>query len=206
MSRRSVEAEKSQHFGLVSLTSALRGSEDSIGLGDYTLQLPLLYEDLRIWQLEELLKLATHRYETPYDALWDKTQSILTQIVAHHTHTSFSLQLDGQTFLDALQTHTTDNLHTAALEYGIILKDLTVIDREFKGEIASTMAKLTKRALQAQNIDRENSKRSSRKKVSSPSPASKPKPAPVSIFYPFSLWWFFSQESIAAVELQQDSS
>ncbi|KAH9040203.1 hypothetical protein EDB85DRAFT_2140820 [Lactarius pseudohatsudake] len=143
MSRRSVEAEKSQHFGL----------------------LPLLYEDLRYWsrflyqvavsltlclkwQLEELLKLATHRYETPYDALWDKTQSILTQIVAHHTHTSFSL--DGQTFLDALQTHTTDNLHTAALEYGIILKDLTVIDREFKGEIASTMAKLTKRALQAQ--------------------------------------------------------
>jgi len=35
------------------------------------------------WQLEEPLKLATHGYETPYDALRDKTQSILTQIVAH---------------------------------------------------------------------------------------------------------------------------
>ena len=38
------------------------------------------------WQLEEPLKLATHGYETPYDALRDKTQSILTQIVAHRTH------------------------------------------------------------------------------------------------------------------------
>ena len=37
------------------------------------------------WQLEEPLKLATHGYETPYDALRDKTQSILTQIVAHRT-------------------------------------------------------------------------------------------------------------------------
>ena len=38
------------------------------------------------WQLEEPLKLATHGYETPYDALRDKTQSILTQIVAHRMH------------------------------------------------------------------------------------------------------------------------
>ena len=53
-------------------------------------------------------------------------------------------------FLDALRTHAMDDLHTAALEYGIILKDLAVIDRQFKGEIASTMDKLTKRALQAQ--------------------------------------------------------
>jgi hypothetical protein len=37
------------------------------------------------WQLEEPLKHATHGYETPYDALRDKTQSILTQIVAHRT-------------------------------------------------------------------------------------------------------------------------
>jgi len=41
------------------------------------------------------------------------------------------------------------------------LKDLAVIDRQFKGEIASTMDHLTKRALQAQveaaNVDRENS-------------------------------------------------
>ena len=37
-------------------------------------------------------------------------------------------------FLDALRTHAMDDLHTAALEYGIILKDLAVIDRQFKGE------------------------------------------------------------------------
>jgi hypothetical protein len=37
-------------------------------------------------------------------------------------------------FLDALRTHAMDDLHTAALEYGIILKDLAVIDRQFKGK------------------------------------------------------------------------
>lgn len=124
------------------------------------------------WQLEEPLKLATHGYETPYDALRDKTQSILTQIVAHLDYSSMvkqrSIGGDGleegessSQFLDALRTHAMDDLHTAALEYGIILKDLAVIDRQFKGEIASTMDKLTKRALQAQveaaNVDRENS-------------------------------------------------
>lgn len=36
-----------------------------------------------------------------------------------------------------------DEMHEAALEYGIVLKDLAVIDRQFKGEIASTMDKLT---------------------------------------------------------------
>ncbi|KAI0261866.1 band 7 domain-containing protein [Gloeopeniophorella convolvens] len=124
------------------------------------------------WQLEEPLKLATHGYETPYDALRDKTQSILTQIVAHLDYSSMvkqrSIGGDGveegespSQFLDALRTHAMDDLHAAALEYGIILKDLAVIDRQFKGEIASTMDKLTKRALQAQveaaNVDRENS-------------------------------------------------
>ncbi|KAI9431714.1 hypothetical protein H4582DRAFT_2003691 [Lactarius indigo] len=124
------------------------------------------------WQLEEPLKLATHGYETPYDALRDKTQSILTQIVAHLDYSSMVKQrsIGGDSvedsesssqFLDALRTHAMDDLHTAALEYGIILKDLAVIDRQFKGEIASTMDKLTKRALQAQveaaNVDRENS-------------------------------------------------
>jgi len=52
-------------------------------------------------------------------------------------------------------------LYEAAKEYGIILKDLAVIDRQFKGEIARTMDSLTARALQAQveaaNVDRENS-------------------------------------------------
>ena len=53
-------------------------------------------------------------------------------------------------FLDALRTRAMDDLHVAALDYGIVLKDLAVIDRQFKGEIATTMDKLTTRALQAQ--------------------------------------------------------
>ena len=58
---------------------------------------------------------------------------------------------DGSSaFLDALRTRAMDDLHEAALEYGIHLKDLAVIDRQFKGDIASTMDKLTTRALQAQ--------------------------------------------------------
>ncbi|KAH9980738.1 hypothetical protein BJV74DRAFT_855197 [Russula compacta] len=124
------------------------------------------------WQLEEPLKLATHGYETPYDALRDKTQSILTQIVSHLDYGSMIKQrsLGGDSvqdnegssqFLDALRTHAMDDLHAAAMEYGIVLKDLAVIDRKFKGEVASTMDKLTQRALQAQveaaNVDRENS-------------------------------------------------
>jgi hypothetical protein len=45
-------------------------------------------------------------------------------------------ELDSSSqFLDALRTHAMDDLHTAALEYGITLKDLAVIDRQFKGEI-----------------------------------------------------------------------
>jgi len=64
-------------------------------------------------------------------------------------------------FLDALRTQAMDEMHVAALEYGIVLKDLAVMDRQFKGEIATTMDKLTTRALQAQveaaNVDRENS-------------------------------------------------
>ncbi|EMD35681.1 hypothetical protein CERSUDRAFT_116415 [Gelatoporia subvermispora B] len=125
------------------------------------------------WQLLEPLKLATHGYNTPYDALRDKTQSILTQIVAHLDYSSMVKQrslgpenMDDGTdasspFLDALRTRAMDDLQTAAVEYGILLKDLAVIDRQFKGDIATTMDKLTTRALQAQveaaNVDRENS-------------------------------------------------
>ncbi|KAF8803524.1 hypothetical protein BYT27DRAFT_7195359 [Phlegmacium glaucopus] len=125
------------------------------------------------WQLTEPLKLTTHGYNTPYDALRDKTQSILTQIVAHLDYSSMVKQRslgpenmeDGSdpssAFLDALRTRAMDDMHQAALEYGIVLKDLAVIDRQFKGEIAATMDKLTTRALQAQveaaNVDRENS-------------------------------------------------
>ncbi|KAI0084082.1 band 7 domain-containing protein [Irpex rosettiformis] len=125
------------------------------------------------WQLTEPLKLATHGYTTPYDALRDKTQSILTQIVAHLDYSSMVKQRslgpdnleDGtdpsSAFLDALRTRAMDDLLEAALEYGIVMKDLAVIDRQFKGDIAHTMDKLTTRALQAQveaaNVDRENS-------------------------------------------------
>lgn len=64
-------------------------------------------------------------------------------------------------FLDALRTRAMDELMEASAEYGILLKDLAVIDRQFKGDIAAAMDKLTTRALQAQveaaNVDRENS-------------------------------------------------
>jgi len=125
------------------------------------------------WQLTEPLKLTTHGYQTPYDALRDKTQSILTQIVAHLDYSAMVKQRSfapggmeenqgpSSAFLDALRTQAMDEMHVAALEYGIILKDLAVMDRQFKGEIAATMDKLTARALQAQveaaNVDRENS-------------------------------------------------
>lgn len=125
------------------------------------------------WQLTEPLKLTTHGYQTPYDALRDKTQSILTQIVAHLDYSAMVKQRSfgpgamddtndpSAAFLDALRIQAMDEMHVAALEYGIVLKDLAVMDRQFKGEIASTMDKLTVRALQAQveaaNVDRENS-------------------------------------------------
>ncbi|KAF8322683.1 band 7 domain-containing protein [Clavulina sp. PMI_390] len=126
------------------------------------------------WQLMEPLKLTTHGYNNPYEALRDKAQSILTQIVAHLDYSSMvkqrsigpdNLQEDGNdssaAFLDALKTRAMDDLLVAATDYGIVLKDLAVIDRQFKGDIAQTMDKLTTRALQAQveaaNVDRENS-------------------------------------------------
>jgi regulator of protease activity HflC (stomatin/prohibitin superfamily) len=122
----------------------------------------------------EPLKLTTHGYNTPYDALRDKTQSVLTQIVSHLDYSSMVKQRslgpdnfdDGSNeasaaFLDALRTRAMDDLYEAAKEYGIALKDLAVIDRQFKGDIARTMDNLTTRALQAQveaaNVDRENS-------------------------------------------------
>ncbi|EKM75069.1 hypothetical protein AGABI1DRAFT_116571 [Agaricus bisporus var. burnettii JB137-S8] len=136
-------------------------------------QVPVSLRIYLKWQLTEPLRLATHGYATPYDALRDKTQSILTQIVSHLDYSAMIKQRslgpdnmeDGtdmsSAFLDALRTRAMDDMHEAALEYGIVLKDLAVIDRQFKGEIAHTMDKLTTRALQAQieaaNVDRENS-------------------------------------------------
>ncbi|KAM0751840.1 hypothetical protein T439DRAFT_300836 [Meredithblackwellia eburnea MCA 4105] len=134
------------------------------------------------WQLHEPLKLCFHGYSTPYDALRDKTLSVLTQIVSHLEYASMVRQrsfkpgddVDGGAaaaaadgaesasalFLDSLRTRAMDELHEAAMEYGIELRDLAVIDRKFKGEIAKQMDSLVTRALQAQveasNIDREN--------------------------------------------------
>ncbi|PVF96093.1 hypothetical protein CPB86DRAFT_527708 [Serendipita vermifera] len=125
------------------------------------------------WQLTEPLKLTQHGYSTAYEALRDKTQSILTQVVSHLDYSAMIKQrqigpdvMDDNTdsnaaFLDALRTRAMDELIEASTEYGIVLKDLAVIDRQFKGDIAATMDKLTTRALQAQveaaNVDRENS-------------------------------------------------
>ncbi|KAF8588595.1 hypothetical protein K439DRAFT_1629599 [Ramaria rubella] len=126
------------------------------------------------WQLTSPLMLTTHGYNTPYDALRDKAQSVLTQIVSHLDYSAMVKQrsLGGDhlgvdnndpssAFLDALRTQAMDELHQAALEYGIVLKDLAVIDRQFKGDVAHQMEKLTTRALQTQveaaNVDRENS-------------------------------------------------
>ncbi|KIJ54086.1 hypothetical protein M422DRAFT_25046 [Sphaerobolus stellatus SS14] len=127
------------------------------------------------WQLLNPLKLTTHGYNTPYDALRDKAQSVLTQIVSHLDYSAMVKQrsLGGDhfnssevndpsaAFLDALRTQAIDELHQAAIEYGIELKDLAVIDRQFKGDVAKQMENLTTRALQTQveaaNVDRENS-------------------------------------------------
>jgi hypothetical protein len=66
-------------------------------------------------------------------------------------------------FVDAVRTQATDDLAAVAVEYGILLKDLAIVDRKFKGEIAQVMDHLTTRALEAQvestNLDRENNNR-----------------------------------------------
>ena len=66
-------------------------------LGQYRFtrdQVPVSLKLYLKWQLEEPLKLTAHGYETPYDALRDKTQSILTQIVAHRTKFLLFFKLD----------------------------------------------------------------------------------------------------------------
>ncbi|KAG0691525.1 hypothetical protein DFH29DRAFT_1018849, partial [Suillus ampliporus] len=138
-----------QHY-ITNLNVTLR---DLFTLGENQLEMPtkdIFTRDqvpvgLRVyfkWQLMEPLKLTTHGHHTPYDALRDKTQSILTQIVAHLDYSSMVKQrslgpdnLDDGTdpssaFLDALRTRAMDEMHEAALEYGIILKDLGSVTRE----------------------------------------------------------------------------
>ncbi|KAH9911645.1 hypothetical protein B0H21DRAFT_782413 [Amylocystis lapponica] len=122
------------------------------------------------WQLVEPLKLTTHGYNTPYDALRYEFADVRLFAVDYSAMVKQRScgpdNMDDCTdtssaFLDALRTRAMDDLHLAALEYGIVMKDLAVIDRQFKGDIAATMEKLTTRALQAQveaaNVDRENS-------------------------------------------------
>ncbi|KAG8944070.1 hypothetical protein FRC04_002210 [Tulasnella sp. 424] len=128
------------------------------------------------WELTDPLKLTNRGYDTPSDALRDKTQSILTQIISHSDYSSMDKRrsidpkdtVDDKTnsntaFLEDLQSRAMKTLKTAAEEYGIALKDFAVIDRQFKGEIASAMDKLTTRALQAQveaaSVDKENDNR-----------------------------------------------
>ena len=133
-------------------------------------QVPVALTIYLKWQLVEPLKLTTHGYKTPYEALRDKTQLVLIQIVSHLNYSSMVKQrslgpnnLDGSeasaAFLDDLRTRAVNHLCEAVKEYGIDLKDLAVIDHRSKGEIARTMDAFAARALQAQaeavNLDLE---------------------------------------------------
>lgn len=135
------------------------------------------------YELQEPMLLARHGYKTPFDALQDKTRSILTQIVAYLDYSSMARSRNvapdaitglsgdggpsddpheetGAVFVHAVRTQATDELKVAAAEYGIKLEDLAIIDRRFKGDIAAKMNELTTRALEAQvesaNLAREN--------------------------------------------------
>jgi hypothetical protein len=93
-------------------------------------------------------------YATPYSALQDKTLSCLTQVISHLEYASLLRQRGFATgddardgpdpdstptaFLDAVRTQAMDELHEAAKEYGIVLKEVAVLDRNFKGQIAQT--------------------------------------------------------------------
>ncbi|KAM0789759.1 hypothetical protein ACM66B_006614 [Microbotryomycetes sp. NB124-2] len=143
-------------------------------------QVPLQLRMFLRWQLIDPLKLCYHGYSTPYAALQDKTLSVLTQLVSHLEYASLVKQRafaagddmsagpttatnENSAFLDALRTRAMDELQIAALEYGITLKEVAVLDRQFKGKIAEQMDNLTTRSLQAQveasNVDRENMNR-----------------------------------------------
>ncbi|KAK4051584.1 hypothetical protein OIV83_002724 [Microbotryomycetes sp. JL201] len=140
-------------------------------------QVPLQLRMFLRWQLIDPLKLCYHGYSTPYAALQDKTLSVLTQLVSHLEYASLVKQRafaagddissgntnENAAFLDALRTRAMDELEHAAREYGITLKEVAVLDRQFKGKIAEQMDNLTTRSLQAQveasNVDRENMNR-----------------------------------------------
>ncbi|KAI9441153.1 hypothetical protein BJY52DRAFT_1178082 [Lactarius psammicola] len=123
------------------------------------------------WQLDDPVKLATRGYKMPYDVFLDKAQSILTQIAACDDYSSIVKQRpiggDGtmgseisSQFLEAVRKQAMVELYPAALECGVTLKDLAVIDSRSSLFVASTMDKPIKGAPQAQveaaNLDREN--------------------------------------------------
>ncbi|GAA6039160.1 hypothetical protein JCM8097_000441 [Rhodosporidiobolus ruineniae] len=136
-------------------------------------QVPVALKVYVRWVLLDPLKLCRAGYEDAYSALKDKTLSCLTQVVSHLDYTALIKQRgfdsgemvengdNSAAFLDALRNNAMDDLRAMAAAYGIELRDLAVIDRQFKGETARTLDSLTVRALQAQveaaNIDRENS-------------------------------------------------
>jgi len=67
------------------------------------------------WQLTEPMKLTTHGYQTPYDALRDKTQSILTQIVAH---LDYSAMVKQRSFSPSAVEDTNDPSTAFWMRYG----------------------------------------------------------------------------------------
>ena len=114
------------------------------------------------WQLIEPLKLVTHGYKNPYDALRDKAKSALTRIVSHRdcppTFKQRSLgssNLNDGThaaaaFLDGVQTVAKVYLDEAVRECGIVLKNLAVVDCQMSGDIARTTDSTSARAPRAQ--------------------------------------------------------
>lgn len=104
-----------------------------------------------MWQLDEPSKLAKQGYNTPHEALREKTQSILTLVVSHF---DYSAIMDNNTdnntaSLSSLHGKATNELKEAFSEYGIGLKDFVIINHQFKGEIAGIIDKGITRALQA---------------------------------------------------------
>ncbi|KAI9450708.1 hypothetical protein BJY52DRAFT_1215392 [Lactarius psammicola] len=105
-------------------------------------QVPVSLKLYLKWRLEGPVKLAKRGYETPYDMLRDKAQSYLDP--------------DRRVSSMVKQRSIGGDGTMGSEKCGIILERLTVID----SEVASTLDKLTKGALQAQveaaNLDREN--------------------------------------------------
>lgn len=107
-------------------------------------QVPVYLRMFLRFQLLRPLALARHGYETPFDALQDKTRSILTQVLAHLDYSAMARsrnaapdplvdsQREGEdevdnVFVSAVRTQAMDDLKVVASEYGIRLEDLAII-------------------------------------------------------------------------------